>query len=49
MTVSTTGAGASATLDFNGFAPYGGTTLSVYATASDGALISSQIFRINVT
>jgi hypothetical protein len=49
VTVSTVGTGASATLNFNGFGPYAGTVLSVYATASDGVLTSAQLFRINVT
>jgi hypothetical protein len=49
VTVSAVGTGSSATLTFDGFAPYGGTALSVYATASDGALTGAQLFRITVT
>jgi tetratricopeptide (TPR) repeat protein len=33
----------------HGFGPYAGTTLSVYATASDGAQTGAQLFRITVT
>jgi hypothetical protein len=49
VTVGVIGSGPSATLTFDGFAAYGGTTLSVYAFASDGALTGARLFRINVT
>jgi RHS repeat-associated protein len=49
VTVNAVGTGSSAMLDFNGFGPYAGTTLSAYAIASDGALTSAQLFRITVT
>jgi sugar lactone lactonase YvrE len=49
VTVGAVGTGSSATLTFDGFAPYGGTILSVYATASDGVLTGAQLFRITVT
>jgi hypothetical protein len=49
VTAGAVGTGSSATLTFDGFGPYAGTTLSVYATASDGAMTSAQLFRVTVT
>jgi hypothetical protein len=49
VTVGAVGTGSSSALTFDGFGPYAGTTLSVYASASDGALTGAQLFRITVT